>query len=143
MSVLKFPRDTEEEQTYEPKDIHFLAPEVAWILINLKTLRDGHWPGVDDDNIWTESCGHFATPFLAAVFCAAEVTYRLGLTGEDGRICQEYYTDGADLDVLRRKWGYDHRSDVETIERRINRALFYCSGWRRKDKRYKGEKPPK
>lgn len=75
---------------YSPGEIHFSIQTVLWLIRNLGSLRDGHWPPEASNYIdipGTKSSRHRA-PFATPVEYAAEIETRLEKCGIDGLILE-------------------------------------------------------
>lgn len=116
---------------YEPRQIIFSHEQVLWLLDHIQILRDGKWPprpasGYVEPNIQKSPSRH--APFETPVQVAAELLARLGKAGQDGAMVKLMYCYGEDDETIARHW----HITVDTAKRRINRAINYCCGWRRK-----------
>jgi len=116
---------------FNPSDIRFCPYQVRWILDNVESLGMGRWPmepkisGYIDrpGNRRIKSEAHFVVP----VGVLAEVHKRLSFCGQDGALVR-CLSQSVDIDVLK---DLVHLSDNQ-INNRVNRAIRYASGWRRR-----------
>lgn len=101
---------------------------MIWLIENLEILRRGSWPpGGDTGNVFRKqrtNRAYFETP---AIICA-EIETRLEATGADGIMCKLLYClDESELVIAKQ-----FNIPADKVWRRINRALAYMSGWKRK-----------
>ena len=77
------------EDWYSPGEVNFTRKTARWLIQNLGTLRDGHWPleasNYIDANIRKKGVSQRA-PFATSIEYAAEISTRLEKCGEDGLI---------------------------------------------------------
>lgn len=118
------------DRWFAPKDICFTIEQVIWLLENLSAIREGNWPprpsGYVEPKIYVKH-GHHAY-YEVPVMIAAELLVRLENAGQDGAMARMLYVYGEDEGAIARHW--HTTSDIVTY--RINRALRYCSGWKRR-----------
>lgn len=98
----------------------------AWLILHYQSLRDGHWPEVLPEEIPSHSGAYQHGPQEIPCVWAAEISTRVNECGRDGELLLAYYGD----------------NDVPLVpspeqNRLINRALEYCSGWKRKRREYR------
>ena len=120
---------------YPPAVIKFCPKQMIWLLTNLTVLQDSLWPPEHKYTGYTEETvllwykhAYFETPAVMS----AEVTYRIGLCGDDGRLACDRYAKGIDSGTL----AYHKRWPVDRVERRVDGVIRYISGWRRKKRSY-------
>ena len=97
----------------------------AWLILHYGSLRDGHWPEVLPEEIPTHGGAYHHGPQEIPCIYAAEISVRIKETGRDGDLLWAYYGD-SDEPVI----------PAPEQNRLINRALEYCSGWKRKRRVY-------
>lgn len=97
----------------------------AWLILHYNSLRDGHWPEVLPEEIPTHGGAYHHGPQEIPAIWAAEISSRIAECGRDGELLWRYYGDSDE------PW-----TPAPEQNRRINRALQYCSGWRRKRRKY-------
>lgn len=122
---------------FSPSSIRFTWEQVIWLLGFLSMLKRGDYPpepvesGYFDTPIGKKTVphrAHFETPVLIAV----EIEERLALTGQDGEMVRAFYCKGLREDEIARLVNCDELD----VWRRINRALRYIKGSRRKRRSY-------
>jgi len=124
---------------YSYKEFTFTLEQVKWALANLSTLKNGEWPreptgsGYQDWAFKSKGTKTEAS-FVKPALIAAEIEIRLENAGQDGAMCKMEYIYGEDEGSIARHW----HLPVWVIQRRIDRALNYCCGWKRKKMRYSG-----
>lgn len=75
---------------YSPGEIHFTIKTALWLIQNLGSLRDGHWPPEASNYIdipGTKSSRRRA-PFATPIEYAAEIETRLEKCGLDGLVLE-------------------------------------------------------
>jgi len=111
---------------YPPNKIIFSQAQMLFLLENLDLLRGGDYPPDPSSTDPQKSGKHsHRAPFVTAVELSAEVTWRLGRTGVDGKLLLAEAKLGVDIALL----NYEAK-----------RALKYCSGWKRKKMSYQSWK---
>jgi hypothetical protein len=127
------------ERWYSAGEINFKTEQIIWILENLAVFRLGIYPRRPDtvDSagiIWSGRAGtQRGAGFERACDITAEIEVRLKMTGFDGFLLEAVYSwqkDDVELAVVL-------GMDFGDLQRRINRALKYVSGYRRKKYSYK------
>jgi len=117
---------------WAPREIYFTREQVVWLFEHLPSIREGNWPprptSYTEPNVQKSPSSH--APFETPVQIAAELLVRLENAGQDGAMCKMEYVYGEDEETIARHW----HIDTYTVVRRIDRALNYCCGWRRKKK---------
>ena len=116
-------RDEAIAETPVPADLtdrKLCAILVAWVVVHYDSLADGHWPEVRPEEIPAHGGAYRHGPFEMPCMYAAEISCRVKECGRDGAMLWAYYHDGRPPEDCHR----------------INRALAYCSGWRRKRRGY-------
>lgn len=98
----------------------------AWLILHYNSLRDGHWPEVRPEEIPSHGGAYHHGPQEIPAIWAAEISARIKECGRDGDLLWRYYGDNDDPFV-----------PAPEQNRVINRALEYCSGWRRKRRCYR------
>jgi len=108
--------------------------QMQWAINNLALLKTGYW--VPPPEGYGERVNHSTlkgeASFVKPEIIAAEVESRLEMTGRDGDLCMLHYHNGmAEYEIARlMNW------DVWEVTRRIDRAMRYMSGWKRKKRTY-------
>lgn len=121
---------------FAPKDIVFNLEQVKWLLANLYDLICGTWPPEPKDSGYTDTIQRtrsYKAPFVKACDIAGELEARINKTGRDGHFLRTHYCDCVGVDRIAILSGLG----ISQVERRINSALWYCVGWRRKRISYK------
>jgi len=116
---------------FAPYEIHFTLEQVEWIMENMEELMAGVWPPEPTSYTDPVAQQHHATQhasFEKTIEVAGEVNARLENAGQDGAMCKMMYVYGEDIATIAKYW---HLGNTMT-EKRIDRALHYCCGWRRK-----------
>jgi hypothetical protein len=127
------------ERWYSAGEINFKTEQVIWILENLAVFRLGIYPGRPDtaDSMGAiggrRSGARRGAGFERACDINAEIEVRLKMTGFDGFLLEAVYCWQKDALELAVVLGMNLRD----LQRRINRALKYASGYRRKKYSYK------
>lgn len=115
---------------FSPRDIVFNREQVLWLFEHLSIIREGGWPprptSYVEPNVQKSPSRH--APFETPVAIAAELLVRLENAGQDGAMCKMEFVYGEPVESIARHW---HISEY-IAGRRINRALNYCCGWKRK-----------
>lgn len=75
---------------YSPGQVRFTVKQTLWLIRNLGSLRDGHWPPEASSyiDITGKSSGRHKAPFATPIEYAAEVETRLEKCGLDGLILE-------------------------------------------------------
>ena len=123
---------------YSPGEIRFTREQVYWCLEHLPTIIDGQWPKDPKETGYTDAPvrglgGRKRAPFETPAMIAAEITWRLGQCGKDGKLVLRCYADG---------WEWQALADIldwnqHYMERRMRRAIAYASGFHRRRYSYK------
>ena len=112
------------ETWWAPREIFFRKDQVLWLIKYLSMLIVGIWPPEPYGSSYTDAPGGKRQRRHQACFetpCqfAAEIEWRLGRTGTDGKLL---------------------RAEIKTGEVYLSQeskdALNYCSGWKRKKTPY-------
>ena len=76
---------------FAPGQIRFTVREALWLIQNLGSLQNGHWPPEASNYVdfIGKKSGRHKAPFETAAEYYAEITDRLERCGQDGR---RYYT---------------------------------------------------
>jgi hypothetical protein len=115
---------------YKPSDIHFSREQMFWLISVLPYLEEGSWPINPHETGYTEAenTGRVNTsahaPFEGPAQIYAEVTYRLALTGKDGKMLYWEIQQGKVEEYV----GLCPSS---------KQALNFVSGWRRRKTDYR------
>lgn len=130
---------------FSPGEVHFTQRTALWLIQNLGTLRDGHWPPEASnyiDIIGKGTLSHKA-PFVAPVEYATEIIERLERCGIDGLILLAVECWRESEESLAKYFSMPGWS----INKRARRALAYVASgpdrrWhntkKRKGKTYQG-----
>jgi hypothetical protein len=127
------------ERWYSAGEINFKTEQIIWILENLAVFRLGIYPRRPDTADSMDVTGgrrsgvRRGAGFERACDINAEIEVRLKMTGFDGFLLEVVYAWQKDEVVLAAVLGMNLRD----LQRRINRALKYVSGYRRKKHSYK------
>lgn len=116
---------------WPPRAIIFTREQVIWLFEHLPSIREGRWPpqpsSYDVETRVQRSRSRHA-PFETPVAVAAELLIRLENAGQDGAMCKMEFVYGESRASIARHW---HTTE-ERVGRRIERALDYCCGLRRR-----------
>ena len=116
---------------YKPSEIRFWPEHVRFLLEHLIELENGRWPRNPKETGYTDAPGplRFHNAYFETPVCfAAEITARLIKCGKDGTLTRKCLSEGWDEQSLAELLN----SDIYRIRRRVNRVVYYCSGWRRR-----------
>ena len=130
-----------DKDFHSPASIVFSQEQVVWLIKHLAIIRTGCWPSDHKETGYTGSKkrtinhrAYFETP----VSIAAELDHRLESVGIDGILLEFAYSSETDDRLqLEQHLATAMRLDLDTIDRRIEQALRYCCGYRRKQRSYK------
>lgn len=123
---------------YPHHEITFRPEHMIFLIKSLPILQEGTYPrnpigtGYTDHRIAIKR-GKGGSYFETPVSLAAEVETRLEACGQDGLLLEALYCWGKRPNYLMRIF----HCDEYTLERRINSALWYISGWQRKEQPYR------
>ena len=125
---------------YSPGQIRFNQKTALWLIHNLGTLGDGHWPPEASSyvDIQGKKSGRHRAPFETPIEYAIEIEQRLEKCGIDGLILEAIECWGKSDASLAAYFNYPEWS----IRKRARRALAYvASGPARRwhDTKRKGE----
>ena len=114
------------EAWYSPREIFFTREQMLWLLEHLPELETGNWPvnpqGSGYVDLPLKKSGRQQAYFETPCQFAAEVSWRLDKTGEDGKILYWQVQSGV--------------TEYELLEHEAKEALNYMSGWRRRQTSY-------
>lgn len=115
---------------WPPREIYFTREQVIWLFEHLPTIREGNWPprptSYIEPNVQKSPSRH--APFETPVQIAAEMLIRLENAGQDGAMCKMEFVYGESPESIARHW----HIHPDVVEWRVERALNYCCGWKRK-----------
>lgn len=121
---------TGSDRFWPPRDIRFTQEQVFWLFQHMDIIREGNWPprpsSYIEPNVQKSPSRH--APFEAPISIAAELLVRLENAGQDGAMCKLVYIYGEPVESIARHW----HIPPWVAQQRIDRALHYCSGWKRK-----------
>jgi len=120
---------TDEREPYQLYEIRFTQDQVIWLLGILPLLRNGWWPESDDCQGSHSRRAYFETPILLA----REIDARLEKTETDGAMAEGRYTLLKSYESLAKQYRFQY----EEVVWRIEKAIKYISGWKRKRRSYK------
>lgn len=121
---------------YKPGQIFFDPEQIKWIFEHWECIGAGHWPTDPNADLNLPNVREGAprvAPFLMASDIAAELTWRLGRCGKDGKLALQCLGFGWNEDIIADILGWN----PNYLRRRMRRALAYCMGAKRKDYSYK------
>lgn len=130
----------ESYEWYSPAQISFQKSEVIWLIKHLATIRTGSWPSDHKESGYTGSKGktNKRAPFDTPACVFAELEKRIELAGIDGILLEFYYSQEVEDQLsLQDHIAQAMRLDLDTIDRRIEQALRFVSGYHRKSRNYK------
>ena len=120
--------------------IRYSLEQIFFLLENKSLLESGHWVPrhIETGYIGSSKGRKYNTEgyFVKAVVIIAELNLRLNATGLDGILVVERYNHGYDEGELADRYKMDY---YEVIDR-LNSALSYCRGSKRKDTSYENYK---
>ena len=111
---------------YAPREVQFSLRSALWLLHNLGSLREGHWPVEESgytDLPSIQKKGGGKAPFVTPVEFAAEITRRLERCRVDGLILLAIECWGESEESLAKYL----RMPEWSIRRRARRALAYVA----------------
>ncbi len=121
---------------YSYGSIKYSPEQNLFLLENMDWLESGRWPSqhIESGYIGGAKSRAYKTEgyFVKAIVIIAELNVRLAACGEDGDLVVARYTDGYDEIDLSYRYGGDYWEVIS----RINSALNYCRGVRRKRQSY-------
>lgn len=110
---------------YSPGEVHFSIRTARWLIQNLGSLRDGHWPPEASNYIdipGTKSSQRRA-PFATPIEYAAEIETRLEKCGLDGLVLEAIECWGKSLASMANYL----RKPEWVVRKRCKRALRYVA----------------
>lgn len=121
-------------------EIKFTTPQILWLIENLETLKEGNWPTEPRETGYVGGSGNanqqYHAEFENPSMMAAEIDVRLDACDQDGyrdgTLTRRVVADRWDIWSLAILMRIDHRQ----LQNRINRALRYISGRRRRPYTY-------
>jgi hypothetical protein len=116
-------------------EIRFCPDQTRWMLENLTTLERGKWPAEYSTKTPAEPSNRQPpgnAPFERPVEYSAEIKWRVGQCGIDGTLTYQILADGWDEQTLAEVMG----TTIKKLDRRVNRVVGYCSGWKRRIQSY-------
>ncbi len=133
--------DLTETEYYKPNEIHFSREQIEWLIPLLPLLRNGVYPRDPKET------GFYDTPvgkrqikakagFISAAEIAAELDFRLQMCNSDGLFLEMVYSQPDDKVFVMQHIASALKVDINIIDRDIERALRYISGYRRKSRSY-------
>jgi len=123
---------------YPQNQITFRREHMIFLIKSLSILQEGHYPrnpigtGYTDHRIVIKR-GKGGSYFEHPVQLAAEVETRLEACGQDGLLLEALYCWGKRPEYLTRVF----HCEEYTLAKRVNSALWYISGWERKEQSYR------
>ena len=115
---------------FSPADIRrYTEMQIDWLLYNYDTISGGQWPAEPRREVIGRAPGYAETaPYQAALDVISELDKRLDCCDQDdyvdGHLVRAHKQYGVPLSLLAVLMG----KDEERIERRVERAIEYCSG---------------
>ncbi len=89
----------DKEDWFSPGSIRFTRRQTLWLIQNLGSLRDGHWPPEASNYIGRNNSRH-KSPYETAIEYAAEIQLRMEKCGVDGLILEAIESWGKTVDSL-------------------------------------------
>lgn len=111
---------------YAPREIHFSRKTALWLIHNLSTLREGHWPADASGRVEITGIiktGSHSAPFETPILFAVEITRRLEQCGIDGIILLAIECWGESEATMARYL----RMPEWSIRKRMKKALNYVA----------------
>ena len=116
------------EDWYSPGEIQFYKHQLIWLFYWLSEIKEGRWPPGGAEEI-SGGQPSFHAPFEICICITSEVEERVKMTGQDGYMCQDYFTNNIfDDRILAQKYN----CPIGEVRGRIFRALRYMAGRDRK-----------
>lgn len=114
-----------DKDWYSPGEIRFTHRTALWLVQNLGTLRNGHWPPEASSyiDIGGKKTASQKAPFITPIEYAAEIETRLEKTGTDGLILLAIECWGMSETSLSKYFKMPDWS----IRKRARRALGYVA----------------
>lgn len=125
---------------FSPAEIRFSQEQVVWLLQNLEILRSGCWPPEYKETGYSGSktTQKRRAPFDTPACILSELEKRIERAGIDGILLEFVYsTDSQDRLSLESHIASAMRLELRAIERRVEAALRYVCGEKRKYRSYK------
>ncbi len=127
-----------QKDWYSPGEIRFKVREALWLIRNLGSLENGHWPPDASNYVDTLSRkgGRHKAPFETAADYYIEITARLEKCGQDGLILEAVESWGKTEASMAKYLGMPEWS----IRKRAKSALGYVASgpvrrWHETEKR--------
>ena len=123
---------------YSPDAIRFSRRQVRWLLSLLPSIREGYWPAKGnetgyDNTPMRQKHRYYKAKKENIISIAAELEIRLERTGLDGLLVKAIYCWDDSYSSLAK---HLHCSE-DAIDRRVDDAMRYVCGKRRKGRGYK------
>jgi len=124
-----------KEPWWTPGAIRFSREQVWWLISNLDTIRKGDWPNEHRETGYAggknKSHSHSAY-YEKSIQISAELLQRIEKSWPDSALLMLSVAYGD----IRQVMANGERQDIGRIQRRINSALAYISGRKRKSRSY-------
>ena len=127
-----------DKEWYSPGEIRFKVREVLWLIQNMESLQNGHWPPEASNyvDIFGKKSGRHKAPFITAADYYIEITDRLEKCGQDGLILEAMEAWGKSAESLSKYLGMP----VWSVFKRRKSALGYVASgpgrrWHKSTKR--------
>lgn len=115
----------------------FTFASIKFVLEHWEQIGEGNWPLVVSGYTQaplTQSSTRAGAKFVGAAEIWAEISWRLERCGRDGKLALAYHANGVPLEDLVQITGIQ---DINRIQRRINQAIVYSCGYRRRTESYR------
>ncbi len=120
---------------FAPSDIKYCPTQVHWIMEHLLMMEDGRWPLAYSTMLPAEPSNRQPSgnaSFEQVKAITADVTKRLSACGTDGILAYRVLSCHWEKEDLAKLMS----TDIEKIDRSIERAIRYCSGWKQRTQSY-------
>jgi hypothetical protein len=119
----------------EPVFYHFQS--IIWVLNYSNLIESGKWPqrttGYTNNPDLVQTSIRGGAKFVAPVEVIAEIKARLDLTGQDGKAAYFHHAFGIPIEDIAELLNWDY----SMTKRRINRAIAFSCGYKRRRENYR------
>ncbi len=131
---------TMNENWFSYGEFKFSREQIVWALEHLQMLREGQWPPEHKETGYIggkdKTINRRAT-FENPAIIASEIDSRLVCCGLDGLLLELAYASGEDDRIqIEQHIAFALGENINEIDRRVNRALKFLTGKRRKRRSY-------
>jgi len=123
-----------EEEWYSIGEVwRFTVAQLKWVFRWLPVISEGRWPPGPADDIKTGHKNINMEGPSKKYDVSVEVKFRVEMTGRDGFMCQDYYSD---QNFTIRDLSKKYDCPPWLVEKHVLRALLYMRGRNRKEISY-------